>query len=215
MQQVNTLPSVFSPLAETRAALSEHLWIKPLAVGPRNPRELYCHVLSKRYVAKSGGQVVSGWVAEKSVPASDWYCVYTHHSIVRRPNEAYVDPSFNDKAPLFLPDPLRTYDFETKTGYNSVLVATEPFMLFGTLFPAQTPVWVRFSKGGILDASLDSRHSRFRTVYNADDVSQALADLGFQDRTAIRDALFCSTINLHRQEYPALPLKRMELTTSS
>lgn len=186
--------------------LSPERWKQSLPVGERRPRELYCHILAKRLVSKSGGRVVSGWVVESSIARSSWYAVLTHHSVVARPNGVLVDPSYHGTAPLFLPDPARAYDFETHTGFNSVLVASEPFELLGEAYPANTPVWVRFDHGRILDASLDEKHSRFRKVQGPHEVTQGLAELGFVMPT-MRDALFCSTMHLTQPELGDLPRK--------
>jgi len=201
------------PVVPSTACLSGEKWVQPLAVGERRPKALYCHILSKRLVSKSGGRVVSGWQIETSLAQENWYCVLTHHSVVARPNGVLVDPSHHGQAPWFLPDPDRPYNFDNLTGYNSILVASESFELLGEHYPANVPVWVRFDHGKIQDASLDEKHSRFRTTYGPEDVTRALSELGFE-LPSMRDALFCSTMHLTRPEPGDLP-RRLDAVIDS
>jgi len=95
-------------------------------------------------VAKTGGQVVHGFIVEgvQNVGRAKGI-TFVHHSVVSTSARELVTSNFlPNQTPLFVEDPARGYDYDLALSWNTIAVADRPFRcpVTGARLPAWQPV---------------------------------------------------------------------------
>lgn len=139
------MPRTEIPLSFRRAAplVSRRPIVIPRPVGEGEIPDGHCHLISSRWVAQQGGEVLPGWdLKALTWPGRGKYVHFEHHSAVLKDGKI-IDPNLKPgETMFFLPDPERPYDFENKLGWNNIMVAGFPVTGWEGPIPPRTAVWL-------------------------------------------------------------------------
>jgi hypothetical protein len=161
-----------------------------------------------QHFASPGGRdrwARGAWIHDRSRPqrGAGQGVTFIHHSVVETPSGELIDPNFLPRqAPLFLEDPVRSYDYDFHLGWNTIAVADRPFRcpVTGARMAAWKPLWISFISG-MTAYSMDPRHARRRHFPGVEDAGRHVASLGLDPASAV-DLVFTTNLEVVRVEIP-------------
>ena len=184
---------VMTKRAAMVVARAEIVEVKGVGTGFEMPHQ--CHTVSRAFAERTGGAVVHGFYVDEISPLGTGSAVgFIYHSIVRTQGGDLVDPNYlAGRAPRFLEDIERPYDYETGVGWNNVIVTNRPYRC--RITKNRIPAWMAAARTKINEQdafSIDQRHFRRKHFAVGDDYSAYIANLGLRPDNAVD---ICFTTN--------------------
>ena len=174
--------------------ISDAAVVRPRGVSDGSAGWLNCFYTSRDYVRDHGGEVVFGFIVE--VGHGSRILSFNYHAIVRQAGE-FIDPNYKpNRAPLFLPDPSRPYDYEEKITWNDIVVFSELYHC--PITDVVIPAWTPAAKARVNEQSaysLDQRHFCRKHFKEGDDYQSYIRGLGLDPDD---DVDLCFTTNIER-----------------
>ena len=179
--------------AATVVARAEIVRLKGVGTGFEMPHQ--CHTISRAFAERTGGAVVHGFYLDEIRPlGTGWAVGFIYHSIVRTRSGDLVDPNYlPGRAPRFLEDINRPYDYQTGIGWNNIIVTNRPYRC--PITKNRIPAWKAATTTKINEQeafSTDARHFQRKHFAVGDDYSAYVANLGLRPDNAVD---ICFTTN--------------------